>query len=635
MSIIGRFLKVSSTDPDDARRRKLLNILLLGSATLMLAALLIMTLVVVFGMVRLADSLWLYLMGAAVLSGITIILLISRYGPGWLASSIFLVLLACAIAFSDEPKQVVQGRSLFLLTIPILMASVLLRPYASFVAAGLMGLLLAYIAQTGAPTEMSTIPFATIGLMAVALVAWLAARSLENTLHDLRLLNEDLEQRVADRTQELADTNEHLAEALGQSDTLREVAKIVGASLDPQEVVKSILTQLEKVVMYHYANVTLLAGQQLKLLAGRDKRGGAYADFSIPLDRFPLNVLALQSKQPVVVPDVTRDERWIPEGVMASFNTRSFINAPLLVKDRPIGLLGMGRIDETLYTQEDAQLVFAFANQVAVALENARLHEYELEQVERELTIAQQIQASLLPSTAPEMHGLDMTGYSQAARQVGGDFYNYFVFGHEHLGIAVGDVSGKGMQAALMMSLSFGLLSNELRRPARPAALMAELNGEIHPHTQRNNLNTALCYVALQRGDSPDGPTWQARVANAGMIAPFLRSREGKVELLRIGGLPLGIIGEASYREIEQRLAPGDCLLLGSDGIVEAMNVDKEIYGFERLAERLASAPHGGAQAVQDWILADVRAFVGQAEMHDDLTMVVVLVNGDAVEGDK
>ncbi|MBN1890871.1 MAG: PAS domain-containing protein [Thermoflexales bacterium] len=202
---VSQWLDVSSADPDDARRRKLLNILLLGSATLMLAALLIMTMVVLFGLVKLTDSLWLYLMGIAVLSGITIIFLINRYGPGWLASSIFLALLAAAIAFSDDPNQVVQGRSLFLLTIPILMASVLLRPYASFVAASLTGLLLAIIARTGAPLELGTIPFTTIGLIAVAFVAWLAARSLENTLRDLRLLNEELEQRVQDRTHELAE----------------------------------------------------------------------------------------------------------------------------------------------------------------------------------------------------------------------------------------------------------------------------------------------------------------------------------------------------------------------------------------------------------------------------------------------
>jgi serine phosphatase RsbU (regulator of sigma subunit) len=201
------------------------------------------------------------------------------------------------------------------------------------------------------------------------------------------------------------------------------------------------------------------------------------------------------------------------------------------------------------------------------------------------------------------------------------------------MGIAVGDVSGKGMQAALMMTLSFGLLTNQLRHSVAPAELLAELNSEIHPHTQRNNLNTAMCYLTIQCADPSGRREWRLRVANAGLVAPLVRYPNGKVEWLDVRGFPLGMVTDIYYRELEQALVPGTQLILSSDGIVEAMNIYNELYGFDRLVQRLASAPGNGhsAQALLDWILTDVRAFVGEAEAHDDVTMVAIVVQSSPV----
>jgi PAS domain S-box-containing protein len=249
---------------------------------------------------------------------------------------------------------------------------------------------------------------------------------------------------------------------------------------------------------------------------------------------------------------------------------------------------------------------------------------------QRELEIAHQIQTSLLPANAPEVQGLDIAGFSQPARQTGGDFYNYFVFGQDRIGIAVGDVSGKGTQAALMMALSVGLLTTEVRRELAPAALLAVLNIEFLEHTRRNKMNTALCYMSLER----DGASWKLCAANAGGVAPLVHHADGQLEWLDVGGLPLGTMrGGKAYTELRHTLAPGDTLVLISDGIVEAMNAARDLYGFERLAARVSHAPRplseGGstAQHIRDWILADVSAFAGTAEQQDDITLVVVAVN--------
>jgi len=169
-----------------------------------------------------------------------------------------------------------------------------------------------------------------------------------------------------------------LEEAYGQeqkrrqlSDTLRQVAKIVSSTLDQDEVLNLILDQLERVVTYHRASITLLFENKLIVAAGRNKMGTVVKGFTIPVDQYPLNATALQEKQPILVADVKTDPRW--QGVKHDVAIRSFINAPLLVQNRPIGLLGVSRSDEVPYTNEDAQTVFAFAIQVAIAAENARL----------------------------------------------------------------------------------------------------------------------------------------------------------------------------------------------------------------------------------------------------------------------
>lgn len=208
---INRLLEVPSTDPDDARRGKLLNILLVGVAVIMLLTLSTMFIFGTLNPDHLGRSYTLSLASSIILIGILIIFAINRYGSGILASSLFLLLLTIAIAFADEPEQVVNGRSLFLFTIPILMSSVILRPWASFILAGLSDLIIAVIAL-GLPGYVPPVP-TMLGLFAFAIISWLSARSLENALKDLRALNRELDQRVEVRTRELREANLQLAEA--------------------------------------------------------------------------------------------------------------------------------------------------------------------------------------------------------------------------------------------------------------------------------------------------------------------------------------------------------------------------------------------------------------------------------------
>jgi len=222
MKIIKSLFDISPTDPDDARRLKLLNVLLSGVAVIVLLGLAAIAISSFFDAEVRGRAGILYASGFGTLACIVIIFLVGRYGSAQVASALFLLLLTAVAPLTDQPQEVVNGRSLFVFTIPILMASVLLRPYASFILAGVTGLIVSVIAINIHVAPNSP---AILGFFAIALVSWLSARSLERALVDLRTVNRELDQRVIDRTHELYDalTREH-AEASKNQAILESIA---------------------------------------------------------------------------------------------------------------------------------------------------------------------------------------------------------------------------------------------------------------------------------------------------------------------------------------------------------------------------------------------------------------------------
>jgi PAS domain S-box-containing protein len=257
--------------------------------------------------------------------------------------------------------------------------------------------------------------------------------------------------------------------------------------------------------------------------------------------------------------------------------------------------------------------------------------------MQQELKFALRIQVSLLPPTHPAWTDLDVVCYSDPARDVGGDFYTHHAFcppgkeNPDHYGLAVGDVSGKGMPAALLMAVSYASLEATIDRALRPAELLAYLDQAIAPHTQKIRQNFALCYVditapTLSLGEGVKGRIM--RVANAGCIGPLIRRVNGEVQWVEAGGMPLGS-GFGSileYSEETLTLTPGDMVILSSDGVVEAMTSEGEIFGFDRLEQAVTRGPTHNATAMLTHLREQVAAFVAGAEAHDDITIVVMRV---------
>ncbi len=334
----------------------------------------------------------------------------------------------------------------------------------------------------------------------------------------------------------------------------------------------------------------------------------------------------LETAQAVAVLDAQHDPRTEKiRDFVQTVGIQSLLVVPIVSKGRIIGSFSLSLTQERReFERSEIEMAQTIASQMAVAIENARWIEKEHQRLEEELSIAWHIQNSLLPVGVPDIPGLDCAGFCYPASKVGGDFYNYFVFPHNELGVAVGDVAGKGIQAALMMALSVGLLTTKVQKDQSPAKLLATLNTDLQPHVRRNWMNTALTYATLRPSVTFPG-AWHLQIANAGLVPPLICRQNRETEWCDIGGLPLGISDKSIYQEKDLILYPGDILILCSDGVTEAMNAEQGMYGNERFAQRVAALTEQNAQQILTALLEDVRGFAGNDDTGDDVTMVVIV----------
>lgn len=245
------------------------------------------------------------------------------------------------------------------------------------------------------------------------------------------------------------------------------------------------------------------------------------------------------------------------------------------------------------------------------AAELARLHEMG----QAELRIARDIQQTLLPERVPELPGWEVAKYYQPAREVGGDFYDFLELPNGQLGLVVGDVADKGVPAALVMATTRSILRVVGERSVSPGQVLERVNDMLCPDIPPNMLVTCL-YAIL------DPHSGRIQYANAGHDLPYWRNSKGVTEL-RATGMPLGLMPGMTYEEKETTLAPGECILLHSDGMAEAHNPQKEMFGFPRLKNLMAEHP-GGAGLI-DFLLAELAAFTGEHwEQEDDVTLVTL-----------
>jgi serine phosphatase RsbU (regulator of sigma subunit) len=301
---------------------------------------------------------------------------------------------------------------------------------------------------------------------------------------------------------------------------------------------------------------------------------------------------------------------------------------PLVSQGELIGLLNLGpRLSQQEYSADDRKLLNDLATQTAPAVQVAQLvrqqqrQAQERERIEQELRVARLIQQTLLPKEVPDLEGYKLAAYYQPAREVGGDFYDFLKLDDEHLGLVVGDVTDKGVPAAIVMATTRTMLRASAQRLDSPGEVLKRVNDVIVRDIPPNMFITCL-YAILNLKSG------LLRYANAGHDLPYRRrsssSEAGGAEELRATGMPLGLLPGMSYEEKEIVLDRGDSVLFYSDGLVEAHDPERKMFGFPRL-QGLVGAHRSDGPAMVNFLLSELARFTGEEwEQEDDITLVTL-----------
>ena len=407
-------------------------------------------------------------------------------------------------------------------------------------------------------------------------------------------------------------------------ETLAEIGGEVAAILDLEQLLERVATLVHKVVSYRTFGIFLLDERRGLLEQKLAIRYGDHTGFPhLKLGEGLIGHAAL-TKKVINVPDVSRDPRYLPWVE----DCRSELAVPLLVKDRCIGVMDLESPDYDAFGKNDVEVLSALASQVAVAIENARLYEAlrdNEERIERELQFARRVQAALLPAGLPKrMRGVDVAAHFTPARELGGDLHDFLSPESNSLVVAVGDVSGKGVPAALYSVFAAELVrSRTFRRrymPERfsPAGVLMSINTILYER-QLEGYYCTLCYAYF------DLKRRTLTMANSGL--PYaLRSTPDACLPIELPGLPLGSFPGVSYDQIVLELGAGDIFVFCTDGIYETFNVADEEFGAGRVAEIVQARRREPAAEIVEAIVDAVEGFRGEAPQADDMTVVVVKI---------
>jgi serine phosphatase RsbU (regulator of sigma subunit) len=337
----------------------------------------------------------------------------------------------------------------------------------------------------------------------------------------------------------------------------------------------------------------------------------------------------LRCGRPIRVDDVHADRRFY-SGIdeQSGARTRNLIATPLRTEQGVIGVLQAvnHRGPTAAFSDDDLAFLEALSGSVAIAIDNARAMEERaaLRALRREIEIASEIQQSILPRrfpAFPERTDFDLHAAMLPAHDVGGDFYDFFLIDSTHLAVVIGDVSGKGMPAAIFMAVSRTLLKATALSGIAPAACLQQVNRLLHAENE-SEMFVSLFYGVI------DLRAGRVAFCNGGHNPPLLKGAACDVRRLVAGrGSVLGVLGGTAYEGTTCAIAPGDTLLLYTDGVTEAMNLAGEAYGEDRL-HSLVRQDHGSPRALVEALVADVRLHSAAAAQSDDITLLAVTYRG-------
>lgn len=416
----------------------------------------------------------------------------------------------------------------------------------------------------------------------------------------------------------MEEENRRLRRAVEELALLNELAREIGASLDTKGIMNTIIRRSLRAVHADQGVITLVEekpDQAMKTLVRTMVSSGEQQPFH--LDLCVLGWMHL-NKRPLLIDNPRADDRF--RGVNWDESIHSLLAVPLLVKSELRGVLTVYNKKGTGgFTEEDQRLLAIIAAQSAQVVESARLYEEEqaLFRIREELRVASEIQLGLLPKAAPPVEGYDLAGISIPAQMVGGDYFDFIPIDENRWAICLGDVSGKGLAAALLMANLQATIRGQTRPSLTPKQCIRRSNVLLYGSTDPQKFATFF-YGLL------DTQKHELRYCNAGHERPFLYS-EGKDPLrLGTGGMVLSFMEQFPYEEDVVPLDPGDILVIFSDGVTDAVNDLDEPFGEQRLSTLVGESLRDSAAGVIDRIVLAVQQHALDRPQMDDMTLVVI-----------
>jgi phosphoserine phosphatase RsbU/P len=403
---------------------------------------------------------------------------------------------------------------------------------------------------------------------------------------------------------------------------LNEISRELTSILNLDELLKRIAELLTRLIDYQMFSILLLdsTGTKLEHRFSVRFRKNIPIKHDVPVGR-GLVGYAVEHKVPVLVRDVTKDERYI----QLNPETRSELAVPLIYQDKAVGVLDLEHTRRGYFTDDHRRTLTTLAAQVAIAIENARLYQRVTEQeqrLERDVVMARELQFRMLPAECPKLNKAQVAARFVPAHAIGGDFYDFIPYSGGRTGIAIGDVSGKGVAAALYAGLAGGILRSSAVSEPSAAEMLALIN------TSLVERPVAAQFVSMIYAiwDDSEGTL---QIANSGLPRPIYCHGDS-TEIIQATGLPLGLFEDATYDELLLQPVPGELCVFISDGIIDARNRDGEGFGRERV-ERIVSENCGRtAEEIVEAIFSAVCAHAEGQETFDDQTVVVLKVRPSA-----
>jgi phosphoserine phosphatase RsbU/P len=399
---------------------------------------------------------------------------------------------------------------------------------------------------------------------------------------------------------------------------LNDVSREISSILDMEELLRRTAELVKRVIDYQILSIMLYDEEQKVFRHRLDVKHGQRVQGKLRAAATEgLVGAAATLREPVVVPDVTADPRYL----MINPETRSELAIPMMHKGKVIGVLDLESPQLNYFTPDHVQTLSILAANLAVSAENARLYEQVAQgeaRMERDLQAAKRIQGALLRAVPADDYGLDVAARYVSAREVCGDLYEFLRYGPQQLGVALGDVSGKGTAAALYGAVAIGIMRSLAPQKLQPAEMLRQMNQLVGERRIEGRFMTA-CFATWQKGRQ------KLRVANAGQSQPLLY-KGGRCDKIELTGFPLGIFEEVHYDDWSVTLEIGDILVFHSDGIAETANAEGQFFGTTRLMRLIEKHHEQTATEIADLVLREVDWFTQNAPLSDDRTLVVLKV---------